>query len=409
MKKFLLLSVAVLLLASLILSGCSQTTTTPPAQSPAKTTTAPPPSSTTAAPPKTTTAPPVSTAAPVTTTAPQPSSTATITLRFNSKTQPSLASAVDSFNWLVSEVSKQTQGRIKITLYLSGALAGPPQAYDALINGVMDINEGAPNDSPGRFPATDICDLPWGFPSTWAGTHALNDWYFNFKPAEWSQTVVMLLDCTNPALIGTANKPVRTLADLKGLNIRSGGNIENGELTALGAVPRPVNLGEVPGALSKGVVDGILLSPEAYPAFKLFDSIKYITDIGAIAPAAPAYMAMNKDAWNKLSAQDQQILLKAVQDSGFLRAQYIDRDLQSAVTTFKSLPGKEWITLPASEITKWQAAANVATTDYIQNISSKGMPAADYTKYLQERLAYWAKQTPPPLPSIAAPASSPAK
>jgi TRAP-type transport system periplasmic protein len=403
MKRLLVLVSALLVIALIFTSviSCTSPTTTAPTTA-APTTAAPTTAAPTTAAPTTaapTTAAPT-TAAP-TTAAPTTAAptAAPVTLRFNTKTSPSLMSSVNAFNWMSSEIEKRSNGRVKIQVYLAGALAAPPIAYDSLVAGVMDINEGSDQDTAGRFPTADIIHLPFGFQSTWVGAQAINDWYFNFKPKEYDQTIILQIGCNPPALIGTANKPVRVLADIKGLSIRSPGNVENGMLTALGAVPRPLQIGEITGALSKGVIDGILLSPEGYPAFKLFDSIKYVTDIGAFAPVGGTFFAMNKDAWNKLSAADQQLVMKTVQDTAFLRCQFQDRDLASASATFKGLPGKEWITLSADELAKWKALANTANDNFVKNMTSKGLPGADYIKYVQERQAYWATQTPPPIPS----------
>jgi TRAP-type transport system periplasmic protein len=402
MKRLLVLISALVIIALIFTSVISCTTTTPTATTPAATT---PAATTPAATTPGATTPAATTPAATTPAATTPASAA-VTLRFNTKTSPSLKSSVDSFNWMSSEIEKRSNGRIKIQVYLAGALAAPAIAYDSLVAGVMDINEGSDQDTPGRFPTLDIIHLPFGFPSTWVGAHAINDWYFNFKPKEFDQSIILQVGCNPQALIGTANKPVRVLADIKGLSIRSPGNVENGMIQAMGAVPRPVQIGEITGALSKGVIDGILLSPEAYPAFKLFDSIKYITDIGAFAPVGGTFIQMNKEAWNKLSAADQQLVLTTVQDAAFLRCQFQDRDLQSAITTFKGLPGKEWITLSGDELTRWETIAYTANDTYIKSMTDKGLPGADYVKYIKDRAAYWATQTPSALP---APAASPAK
>ena len=109
---------------------------------------------------------------------------------------------------------------------------------------------------------------------------------------------------------------------------------------------------------------------------------------------------MNKDVYNKLSADDQKLVMSVIQDTAFLRCQYQDRDLATAIKTFKSLPGKEWITLSSDELAKWKTVANTATTTFIQSETASGNPGADWVKYVQDRQAYWATQTPPPIVNL---------
>lgn len=367
-RYWLILLVSSLLVASLILAGCAKTT--PTTTTPTKTTT-----TTTAA----TTAP-----APIT----------AVQLKFNSQAPPTLKSSAIPFQWICTETEKRTEGRVKITLYPANALAAPPEAYDATIKGATDISDGVCSYTPGRFPASAIADLPLGFPGAWVGAHAISDWYLKFKPKEYDQAQVLYLTCNPPALICTTKKPVRTLEDIKGLSIRTPGDVESKMLEALGAIPRPMPIGDIFESLSKGVLDGILISPESFPAFRFQEVINYVTDIGAFAPVTPTYLVMNKTSWGKLSAKDQETLAAVAMEAMDQRGKLQDNDLVSAIQMFKGLPGREIITLSPAETTKWKDKIKVVTDTYISDMQAKGFPGADYVKYLQERIDYWSKQKP---------------
>ena len=71
-----------------------------------------------------------------------------------------------------------------------------------------------------------------------------NDFYNKFNPGEWDSVHVLYLATSGPLIIQTANKPVKTLQDLKGLKIRPTGATSD-VVKALGAFPVPLEMSDV--------------------------------------------------------------------------------------------------------------------------------------------------------------------
>jgi TRAP-type C4-dicarboxylate transport system substrate-binding protein len=137
-----------------------------------------------------------------------------------------------------------------------------------------------------------------------------------------------------------------------------------------------------------------LISPEAYPAFKLNEVINYVTDISDIASVHITYVIMNKDKWNMLSADEQKIMQDVAYETMEMRAKAQDSDLVKNSDAFKATEGKTWITLTPDELHTFQAYIEPVVESFMNGMEASGLPAQDYANYIRERLAYWSAHPP---------------
>jgi hypothetical protein len=152
------------------------------------------------------------------------------------------------------EIEKRTNGAVKITIFPGGTLTPADKCYDGVVKGISDIGFSVLAYTRGRFPLTEVTDLPLGIKSGVAATKVINAYYQKFKPAEFDDVQVMYFHGHGPGILHT-KKPVNTLDDLKGMKIRCTGMAAK-IVTALGGVPVAMPMGETYDALSRGVVDG---------------------------------------------------------------------------------------------------------------------------------------------------------
>jgi TRAP-type C4-dicarboxylate transport system substrate-binding protein len=105
-------------------------------------------------------------------------------------------------------------------------------------------------------------------------------------------------------------RPIQSLADLKGMKIRTGGGIAEkfGNLLGASAFVKPAP--ESYELLSSGVADGVFFPLESAISFKLDKVIKYATIFPGGFYSSSFGFFMNQDKWNKLSKQDQGIIEK---------------------------------------------------------------------------------------------------
>ena len=74
--------------------------------------------------------------------------------------------------WVVKwakDIEDKSKGGLKITIYPNGQLVGPPnRQFDAARNGIVDIAWCLHGVTPGRYPMTELANLPYTWPSAGA-------------------------------------------------------------------------------------------------------------------------------------------------------------------------------------------------------------------------------------------------
>ena len=182
------------------------------------------------------------------------------------------------------------------------------QCYDGVEKGISDIGMSVLGYTRGKFPLTEVIDLPLGFRSGAAATKLVNAFYKKFKPKEFDGVKVMFLHAHGPGLLHT-KKPVTKLEDLKGMKIRCTG-LATKIVTALGGTPVAMPMGETYDALSSGVVDGSMAPQESLKSWKWGEVVKYTTEYYGASYSTGIFVVMNKDKWNSLPPDIQKIIEK---------------------------------------------------------------------------------------------------
>jgi TRAP-type C4-dicarboxylate transport system substrate-binding protein len=289
------------------------------------------------------------------------------------------------------EVEARTGGQIKIDYYPGGTLLDASAMYQGVVDGVADIGYAPIHYTAGRFLVTEVITTTLGWPSAWVGNHVADDFYNEFKPAEWDEVKMLWLHANEPKVIYT-KQPVRTLEDLQGLIIRAPGS-PGDIITALGATPAPTPTSEMADAIAKGTLDGAFLPYETLKTFKTADVVDYVTACWNIGSTDCFYTIMNKDAYESLEAVPE---VKAIFDEVCGEYKEIFALMWNLID-FEGLAyaeglGVEIIELSAAEAARWEEAAAVVVDDYIQKMVGEGYTEAEvmgWIEFLQERIEYW--------------------
>src|SRR5512145_3156179 len=158
------------------------------------------------------------------------------------------------------EVEKRTNGEVKIQTFPGGTLLSAKNIFDGVISGTADIGNFAMSYQPGRFPVSEAVDLPLGFKSARVASLVLYDLIEKYKPKEFEKVKILTLFTCPPANLMTS-KPVKSLKDLKGMEIRVSGTSVD-VLKNLGGSGIAMPQSDTPEALQKGVVKGNFSSME---------------------------------------------------------------------------------------------------------------------------------------------------
>jgi TRAP-type transport system periplasmic protein len=269
------------------------------------------------------------------------------------------------------EIEKRTNGQIKINVFSGGTLTQADQTYDGVVKGISDLGMSCFAYTRGRFPLMEVLDLPLGYPNGRTATRAANDFYYKFKPRELEGVKVLYIHAHGPGLLHTV-KPVRSLADLKGMKIRSTG-LSAKVVETLGGVPVAMPQGGTYEALQKGVVDGTLTPIETLKGWKQAEVIKYTTDSSGIGYTTAMFVVMNLKKWNALPKDIQKVFEE-------VSARWVDvhgkawDQLDQEGRQYSLSLGNKVIPLSKEENARWKKAVSPMIRDYIKNTDAKGLP-----------------------------------
>jgi TRAP-type C4-dicarboxylate transport system substrate-binding protein len=323
-----------------------------------------------------------------------------ITLTYSNFFPPTHLHSILAEQW-IKEIEQRTNGQVKITYYPGGSLTPAPKIYDGVVQGISDIGMSAMAYSVGRFPASELIDLPHKYPNGWVATKVANDFYQKFKPAEFNDVKVLYFHAHGPGVIFTTKKPVRKLEDMKGLVIRSTG-VGAKIVEALGASGYGAAQGEAYELMSKGVIDGSFTPREVLKGWKQAEVVKYVTGCYDVGNTTGMFVVINKSKWDALPASVQKVFTEVSQDWIEKHGMVWDYYDEEAISYFSSLGGgREVIQLSPQEMARWVATAvDPLINAYLSEKSAKGLPAADYEKYLKERVSYWSGKSPKSAESV---------
>jgi len=292
-----------------------------------------------------------------------------------------------------AEIKERTNGGVEITYYPGGTLTPAAGVYDGVVNGISDIGMSCFSYTMGRFPASELVDLPHAYPNGWVATKVANDFYKEFKPAELDDVHVLYLHAHGPGVVFTTKKPVNKLEDLQGLQIRGTG-VGVKIMDTLGAKGVGKPQGEAYELMSKGTVDGSFAPLEVLKGWKQAEVVNYVTNCYAVGNTTDMFVVINKAKWDSLPSNIQKVFTEVSQEWIDKHAKAWTYSDKAGVDFFLTFDGRELIQLPSDEMARWVEAAQPLIEQYVTEKTAKGLPAADYEEYIAKRVKYWSDRSP---------------
>jgi len=252
------------------------------------------------------------------------------------------------------KLTKESDGRLKFTIYPNGQLVGPPnRQFDAARNGITDMAFVLHGVTPGRYSCTELGNLPFTWPKTGTGSATTSPRLSELAPeflAKEHQGLHILYMAVAMPVVFYSKVPIRSIDDFKGLKIRYAGVQNKYLLDALGATPLLVPPPESQDALAKGIVDVAMFPHEAALSYDLGTVAKYAVEPG-VATATFAFV-MNPAKYDSLPAD-----LKALIDknSGPAAAAEFGKAWEAAEKEGREkemAQGVQMLTLPAADLEK---------------------------------------------------------
>ncbi len=252
---------------------------------------------------------------------------------------------------------------------------------DGVIQGQADIGNLCMAYQPGRFKITNALALPLQIPNARVGSMVLWDIYQKYQPKPFKQVKVLTMFTTAPSNI-MSKKPIRTLDDLRGFDLRaSGGAAQILKMWGANQVGMPMS--ETPSALQKGVVQGLFSSLEVMKDFKFAEICPYITRTDTVL--YPFAVVMNMDVWKALPKDVKKVMEELGPQQASWTGTYMDRHVQDSIAWSQKEHGVEVIELSAEQDERWnKTLVSSIAEDWIETHQAKGIPAAEVVRDIKD-------------------------
>ncbi len=256
----------------------------------------------------------------------------------SSDVHPADYPTVEAVKFIGQQLKDETKGRLGVRVYPNGTLGSEKDTIEQLKIGGLDmmrINAAPLNNV---VPETVVPCLPFVFRSKEHMRATLDGPVGDeILAAMEAQGMVGLAFYDSGARsVYTARKPVKALADLKGMKIR----VQQSDLfvamvEALGANPTPMPYGEVYTGLKTGIVDAAENNFPSYESSRHFEAAKYyaMTEHSM----APEVLVFSKKIWDALPEEDRKLIRKAAKDSvPVMRKLWDEREAKSQAIAEKA-------------------------------------------------------------------------
>lgn len=233
-------------------------------------------------------------------------------------------------------LEKRSNGKYKIKVFNKGALGTEKETIDQVKIGALDMTRVNISPLNSMCAKTMVPTMPFLFRSI---DHMR-------KVLDGPVGEEILKGCEEQGLVGLAfydsgarsiyaKKPVRTLADAKGLKIR----VQQSDLWvalvgAMGANPTPMPAGEVLTALKTGLIDAAENNIPSYDGFKHYEAVKVYSRTEH--SMAPEMLVMSKAVFDKLPKADQDLIRQAAKDSVKFQRQKWDEQEKKSLEIVKA-------------------------------------------------------------------------
>ena len=273
-------------------------------------------------------------------------------------------------------VEAQSQGRIQIKVFPSMTLGGrPPELYRQVRDGTADIVWTLIGYTPGVFPRSEVFELPTIHGGSARATNLAIQETFALLADDYADLKPILVHVHAGNALHLRTHPVRALADVRGLKLRTPSRTGALMIDVWGAEPVGMPVPALPQALSKGVVDGALVPFEIMLPLKLQDLTRYSVEgaDGSRFGTSVFLFAMNKQRYQTLPDD-----LRAVIDAnaGAMIAEEVGRlwdSIEAPGKAAQTASGGEVIALDGPTKAQFDRAGEAVVARWIVEADGNGL------------------------------------
>lgn len=315
-------------------------------------------------------------------------SRADVTIRASIQS-PAASHLSKGFDWLLDEIEKATQGRVKFEKFYSGSIAKPNEQLRAAGTGLAGLSLAVPTYVPAQLPLANVGGNPALWRDSWVGSKAYAALYQK-QPAMQAeldkQGVKLISAIATPTYFLVARKvDLANVKQLNGMRIMTSGQIAV-MLKSLGAQIVNVSTPEGYEALQRGTVDGAVYGVTSATTYGIEGVVQSLWQIPV--GGLPMLIVMNKRIWDSISKEDQAAITRVAEGhaDAFHKIYQIGGD-EEALKTFKKANVK--IIDPDQEsLTALRGAAETIWNQWAAEQEAAGRPGkaimSDFVKLSDE-------------------------
>jgi C4-dicarboxylate-binding protein DctP len=249
----------------------------------------------------------------------------------------------------------RTKGAVKVEVYPNSALYKDKEEMEALqLGAVQMLAPSLSKFGPLGVKEFEAFDLPYIFDG-YAALRKVTDGPVGqglLKKLE-PKGILGLAYWDNGFKVMSANKPIKTPSDIKGLKLRiQSSKTLDAQMRALGGIPQVMAFSEVYQALSSGVVDGTENPPSNLYTQKMHEVQKHVTvsDHGYLGYA----VITNKKFWDGLPSDIRAQLDGAMKDATAYANEIAKKENDDALTAVRKSGKSQIYVLSADDKKAWQ-------------------------------------------------------
>jgi tripartite ATP-independent transporter DctP family solute receptor len=265
---------------------------------------------------------------------------------------------------------QRSKGDMEVLIHVGGAMGGERDVFEAMSSGGLEMGAMGSGDTSIFFPKYQVFEVPYvmrdadHFWKFWNGPvgKEIND--LSLKERGVMTTGIVW----RGARYLTANKPIKTPADVKGLKIRLPENkvwIKIWE--TLGALPVVVAFPEVYMALKTGVAEAQENPLESIWAYKFYEAQKYLIATDHVFSACK--YQVSKKWFDTLKPDQQQLILQAWKEA----TDYANSLAVAADKKFLTDIQAKGMTLIQPDVAAFQKAVQPALQELDKTFFAPGM------------------------------------
>lgn len=302
----------------------------------------------------------------------------TTTLRYSNWFPVGQAIRVDVIEPWLAEIEKVTQGRVKIET-MPKVVGSLPAQFDVARDGQPDLVVFVPGYTPNRFDIIEGAQLPFMSDNPEVYGPAVDRFYRKHVASfnEFKGVHPLSVFTVSPGQLFNSKRAMKSLADFKGLKIRSPQASATQALSLLGGVPVAKPVSETYELLSSGVLDGTFMPPESIPVWKLTELISYATIIPGAIYNTILVMAINEDKWKSLRAEDREAITRISGDTFARDVGRVYAKGDAAAFDQMRKAGKSVEILPDQVVAEMKRVLQPIERDWAAKVAKKGVKSPD--------------------------------